>query len=218
MVLHLNEFIFRFFYGFISFIFTWWVFFIYISVWLEFLIVNFNSCMSGVFFCLSSFVSSSIRVSLLLTTFLVIPFLLFELGCYLIPRLYYEEQLVCFYLYITVNISVFFCIFFWWQYLLPLLYFVFLRWFSASGIAITYIPELIALVNFLLFVFTGFFLVLQLPIFLFIGILVGFWDSHFLGSNRIIFYVVFILVSRVFSPPDFWFQFTLFFVFICSFE
>jgi sec-independent protein translocase protein TatC len=185
---------------------------------LEFVVISFNTAASGVFFCLRSLISRRVSVSAFLALLLAIPFFLLQFGCYLTPSLFVEEQtsfvIVCF----RFVFNFIFGLIIWWCYLLPLFYFVFVNWFSTSKLAITYIPEITALISFCLFILTSFVFVLQLPSFLFIGIILGFWDTLFLGRNRSMFYFGFVIIGTFISPPEFFIQFGLVFILIGSFE
>jgi Sec-independent protein secretion pathway component TatC len=218
MYSHIKELGARFLYCFFIFVCCWLVFIRYSSVWLEFIIINFNRSASGVFFCLGSLITTSFGVSIFLTFFLTTPFCLFQLGLYFIPSLYSDEQINLVFIYFSVIFNFWYSAFIWWLYLLPYIYFVFVHWFSASGLAITYIPEFTSIISIMIFIFVCLVLFMQLPNFLFIGVLLNFWDILFLGKNRISFYFSFILVSTFISPPEIWFQFFLAFFFICGFE
>jgi sec-independent protein translocase protein TatC len=218
MRLHLKELAFRFLYLFFSFICSWFVFFFFSSVWLEFIIIRFNDQASGVFFCLSSLFSSRVNVSAFLALLLLAPFLVLEFGCYLLPSFFFEERIsfviVCFVFFFNF----FFRIFVWWYYLMPLFYFVFINWFRSSGLAITFIPEITALISFMLFILLSFVLFSQLPRILVGGVVLGMWDILDLGKRRVWFYFLFICIRTLLSPPEFWVQLTLLFIFFLSLE
>jgi sec-independent protein translocase protein TatC len=218
MYFHLKELGFRSFYLFFSFILSWFVFFCHSDVWLEFIITSFNNQSSGVFFCLGSLISRRADVRALIGLLFVIPFLLLQIGFYVIPSLFIEERtrfaIVC----LGVVFNFFFSVFVWWYYMLPMFYFVFVSWFSTSGLAITYIPEMTALIGFMLFVLGRFVFVSQLPSFLFAGIIFGFWDTLFLGRRRVWFYFIFVLLRTLLSPPEFWIQLSLVCILFFSFE
>jgi NADH-quinone oxidoreductase subunit H len=218
MYFHIKELGFRCFYFFFSFLGSWLVFFIYSTVWLECIVISFNTQASGVFFCLGSLIYRSLNISGLLAILFVAPFLLFQFGCYCLPRLFIEERVSFIVVCCSFVSNFFICVFVWWFYLLPLFYFVFISWFSYSGLAITYIPEITALIEFTLFLLITFVFVSQVPSFLIGGVIFGFWDSLTLGSNRIWFYFVFVFISTLISPPEFRVQLALFFTFFFSFE
>jgi sec-independent protein translocase protein TatC len=218
MLFHLKELSLRSLYLFFSFICSWFVFFCYSTVWLEFIIISFNAQASGVFFCLGSLITNSVNVSLFIGLLFVTPFLLLQIGFYAIPSLFIEERfdlsIVCF----SVVSNFFFSVFVWWYHILPMFYLVFVSWFSTSGLAITFIPEITAFIGFLLSILTSFVFVSQLPRLIFAGIIFGFWDTLFLGRSRVWFYLVFILIRTLISPPEFLIQLGLVCLFLFNFE
>jgi Sec-independent protein secretion pathway component TatC len=218
MCFHIKELSFRCFYFFFSFVCSWFVFFACRAFWLEFIVTSFNTNATGVFFCLGSLISSRIYISGFIAVLFVVPFLLFQFGFYTIPSLFIEERVSFVVICFSFVFNFFFSVFIWWFCLLPFLYFVFISWFSSSGLAITYIPEMTALVGFTLSLLTIFVLVFQVPRLLIAGIVLGFWDSLLLGSSRTLFYFFFLLIRTFLSPPEFWVQFSLVFIFFFSFE
>jgi sec-independent protein translocase protein TatC len=218
MKLQLTELFFRLSYSLFSIFCSCCVFLVYSSIWLEFLIVRFNSYVSGVFFCLSALVRSRMNVSLFLSLAFGIPFALFQIGLYFIPSLYLEERINFLFVCFGVIFNSFFSFRVWWLYVLPFFFISFVDWFGRSGLAITYIPEVTALIRLILVILIRFIFIFQLPSFIFIGIVLGFWDFLFLRANRIGFYLVFLIFRTFVSPPEFWFQFSLVFLFILGFE
>lgn len=218
MCFYLKEVIYRSFYCFFSFFVSLFIFVFFSAVWLEFIVVSFDTSASGVFFCLDSLITRSVSVRIFLGSVFVVPFLLFQFSCYILPSLYWEEQFnfifICFFTVSNFILGIAFC----WYYLLPLFYFAFVSWFRGSGLAITFIPEVIALTAFVLFILLSFSFILQLPSLMFTGIFLGFWCRLSLGVGRTWFYLFFLLISTLLSPPEFWVQFTLIFVFAISFE
>jgi sec-independent protein translocase protein TatC len=218
MCFHIKELGFRCLYLLFSFICSCSIFFSYSDVLLEFIIISFNSQASGVFFCLGSLISRRINVRALIGLLFVIPFSLLQFGFYVIPSLFIEERVNFLVACFVVVFNFFFSIFVWWYYILPIFYFVFVSWFSTSGLAITYIPEITALIGFILFILRSFVFVSQLPSFLFAGIIFGFWDTLFLGRSRVWFYFIFVLIRTLLSPPEFWIQLGLVCFSFFSFE
>ena len=153
----------------------------------------------------------------------VFPYIVYQIWCFLLPSLWQSER-----------ISFNFCLvnfLFWFLFIgyiaitlvFPFLFSFFLSYasFGLNSSDFVHIQPQVRIQKFVSFftqVFLGTYFIFALPGLFFVFLQTNLLDVQSFFSQRRLFYLSFLLLTAFFSPPDFFTQFCLFFLWISIFE